>query len=131
MNLQLVIPTNCLVLQFDEGRNDLDSEMTIDSIKEFIAGNQLPSIIEFTQEVIRGIKNTYTCAYSNVNSLSFMNHDCMLCLLYLFNLQSAQKIFGGEIKQHLLLFLKKTAENYQQMLEDYKAASTEFKGKVC
>ena len=39
-----------LFKKFDEGRNDLD-EITSEKIAEFIAGNQLPLVIEFTQEV--------------------------------------------------------------------------------
>ena len=44
--------------------------------------------------------------------------------------QSAQKIFGGEIKQHLLYFLKKSDEGLQNTLDEYKKAAQDFKGKV-
>jgi protein disulfide-isomerase A1 len=37
--------------QFDEGRNDYDGEYKEDDIKSFIRINQLPIVIEFTQEV--------------------------------------------------------------------------------
>ena len=39
------------MFQFDEGRNDLSEDLTAENIKKFIAGNQLPTVIEFTQEV--------------------------------------------------------------------------------
>jgi protein disulfide-isomerase A1 len=39
--------------QFDEGRNDYDGEFKEDAIKAFIQANQLPLVIEFTQEVSR------------------------------------------------------------------------------
>ena len=42
--------------------------------------------------------------------------------------QSAQKIFGGEVKNHILLFLKK--EGGEETIEKFKAAASDFKGKV-
>lgn len=40
-----------LFKNFDEKRNDLTEGITADSVKEFIAANQLPLLIEFTQDV--------------------------------------------------------------------------------
>jgi protein disulfide-isomerase A1 len=40
-----------LFKKFDEGRNDLTADLTEDDIKEFIGANQLPTVIEFSQEV--------------------------------------------------------------------------------
>jgi protein disulfide-isomerase A1 len=82
-----------LFKKFDEGRNDLTEGLTADAIKEFILGNQLPLVIEFTQE-------------------------------------SAQKIFGGEVKNHLLLFISKADDKFKATLEDYMKAAVAFKGKV-
>jgi len=82
-----------LFKKFDEGRNDLEGEVTADAVKKFIAANQLPTVIEFTQE-------------------------------------SAQKIFGGEIKSHLLLFISKKSSDYDDKMKAYKEAATGFKGKV-
>ncbi len=40
------------VFQFDEGRNDLDAEgADTEAIRAHITANQLPTVIEFTQEV--------------------------------------------------------------------------------
>ena len=36
---------------FDEGRNELEGEVTADSLKKFIAGNSLPLVVEFSHEV--------------------------------------------------------------------------------
>lgn len=82
-----------LFKKFDEGRNNLFEGLTAESIKEFIAGNSLPTVIEFTQE-------------------------------------SAQKIFGGEVKNHLLLFISKEDEKFAKTQEEYTAAAKDFKGKV-
>jgi len=46
------------------------------------------------------------------------------------NLQSAQKIFGGDVKSHMLLFVSKKADNYDDLIAMYKKAAPTFKGKV-
>lgn len=43
--------------------------------------------------------------------------------------QSAQKIFGGEVKSHLLYFLKSDDE-FDAALEKFKESAVNFKGKV-
>jgi len=82
-----------LFKKFDEGRNDLTEGLTAESIGEFIQANQLPLVIEFSQE-------------------------------------AAQKIFGGDLKKHLLLFVSKTSDAFRGILDGYTAAAPEFKGKV-
>lgn len=84
-----------LFKKFDEGRNDLKAgdDLTAEKVKNFISANQLPVVIEFTQE-------------------------------------SAQKIFGGEIKNHLLYFVSKKADDFTAKMDDYKKAAETFKGKV-
>lgn len=82
-----------LFKKFDEGRNDLVEDLAIESIKDFINSNSMPTVIEFTQE-------------------------------------SAQKIFGGEVKNHMLLFISKGDEKFDAALTQYKAAASTFKGKV-
>jgi len=47
-----------------------------------------------------------------------------------FNHETASKIFGGEIKSHLLLFLSKEAGHYDQYLEGAKGAAKAFKGQL-
>ena len=44
--------------------------------------------------------------------------------------QSAQKIFGGEVKNHNLLFVSKEDDKFAETLEGYKKAAAGFKGKV-
>lgn len=45
-------------------------------------------------------------------------------------LQTAPKIFGGEIKTHILLFLPKSVSDYDAKLSSFKQAAAGFKGKV-
>jgi protein disulfide-isomerase A1 len=82
-----------LFKKFDEGRNDLTSDLTEANIKDFIGSNQLPLVIEFTQE-------------------------------------AAPKIFGGEAKNHLLMFIAKSADDFQAKIDEFKKVAPEFKGKV-
>jgi protein disulfide-isomerase A1 len=82
-----------LLKKFDEGRNVLTEVTDKDAIKAFVQANQLPIVIEFTQD-------------------------------------NAQKIFGGDIKTHSLLFVSKTAENQAALLADYKVAALALKGQV-
>jgi len=86
--------TIVLLKKFDEGKNTLPAkDADAAAIKAFITANQLPTVIEFTQ-------------------------------------QSAQKIFGGDVKNHLLLFISRKADNFDATLEDYKVAAKDFKGKA-
>jgi len=45
-----------------------------------------------------------------------------------FTQESAQKIFGGEVKNHILLFLKK--EGNEETLKGFGEAAADFKGKI-
>ena len=47
-----------------------------------------------------------------------------------FNHETAQKIFSGEIKSHLLLFLSKKADEYKGQHETIATIAKDYKGKV-
>lgn len=47
-----------------------------------------------------------------------------------FNQETAQKIFGGQIKSHLLLFLSKKEGHFEKFVDDIKPVALEFRGKV-
>uniref|UniRef100_A0A8C3SFY2 Protein disulfide-isomerase n=2 Tax=Chelydra serpentina TaxID=8475 RepID=A0A8C3SFY2_CHESE len=82
-----------LFKKFDEGRNNFEGDVTKENLLNFIKSNQLPLVIEFTE-------------------------------------QTAPKIFGGEIKTHILLFLPKSVADYQEKLDNFKTAAGNFKGKI-
>lgn len=44
--------------------------------------------------------------------------------------ESAPKIFGGDIKVHNLLFVKKSAENFKEILGYFSDVAKDFKGKM-
>ncbi|XP_030757777.1 protein disulfide-isomerase-like [Sitophilus oryzae] len=53
-----------------------------------------------------------------------------LPLLVDFNHETAQKIFGGEIKHHLLLFVNKGDEHYNAVADAARGAAKSFREKV-
>lgn len=59
----------------------------------------------------------------------FINSQAMP-LVVDFNHDSAQKIFGGEIKSHLLLFLSKEAGDFEKYAEPAKEIAKDFREKI-
>ncbi|XP_062866608.1 protein disulfide-isomerase A2 [Trichomycterus rosablanca] len=51
-------------------------------------------------------------------------------LVITFSEENADKIFSSEVHKHLILFLNTTVESHNSLLKDYRAAASEFKGKV-
>ncbi|MBN3310407.1 PDIA1 isomerase, partial [Amia calva] len=82
-----------LFKKFDEGRNAFEGEVSKDGLVSFVKANQLPLVIEFTE-------------------------------------QTAPKIFGGEIKSHILLFVPKAASDFKVKMDNFKKAAEDFKGKL-
>ncbi|KAF7667015.1 hypothetical protein LDENG_00083300 [Lucifuga dentata] len=82
-----------LFKKFDEGRNIFDGEPTKENLLSFVKANQLPLVIEFTE-------------------------------------QTAPKIFGGDIKSHILMFLPKAASDFQDKMNNFKKAAEGFKGQI-
>jgi len=53
-----------------------------------------------------------------------------LALVTEFTQEAAGKIFGGDVKNHLLLFVSKAAEDFKEKYDVYKQVAADFKGKV-
>lgn len=53
-----------------------------------------------------------------------------LPLVVTFDQKNAQKIFGGDIKAHNLLFISKSDSKTDSILEEFKKSAKEFKAKV-
>ncbi|XP_008554924.1 protein disulfide-isomerase [Microplitis demolitor] len=47
-----------------------------------------------------------------------------------FSQQTAQKIFGGEVKSHLLAFISKEAGDYDKYVEGIKTSANKYRGKI-
>merc|ERR1712227_603855 len=82
-----------LFKKFDEGRADLEGEVTDESLTKFISGNALPLVVEFNQD-------------------------------------TAQKIFSGEVKSHLLLFLSATSEDFEAKVDIARGIAKDHKGEM-
>lgn len=53
-----------------------------------------------------------------------------LPLIVDFNHETAQKVFGGEIKSHVLMFLSKEAGHYEKYLDVMKKVAKDYREKV-
>jgi protein disulfide-isomerase A1 len=65
-----------------------------------------------------------------VDELKGFIHSNQLALVSEFNQETAQKIFGGDIKVHNLLFVSKKAPATKTQLAEFTEAAKEFKGKT-
>jgi len=78
---------------FDEMKNVYEGEFVAEAITKFVAGNSMPSVVEF-------------------------NHE------------SAQKIFSGDIKSHLLLFVSYKSDEYSAQKEMASKIAKDYKGQL-
>ncbi|NWH82512.1 PDIA1 isomerase, partial [Piaya cayana] len=74
-------------------------------------------------------RNNFEGDLKKDNLLNFIKSNA-LPLVIEFTEQTAPKIFGGEIKTHILLFLPKSVSDYQEKLDNFKSAAGDFKGKI-
>lgn len=79
--------------KFDEGRNDLEGEVTEEALAKFISGNALPLVVEFNQD-------------------------------------TAQKIFSGDVKSHLLMFLSAESEEFKAKTDIAREIAKDYKGEM-
>ena len=97
-------------------------------------GNDLANVLIFEFVIKIGVGREESgdrdVRFLNIDGLAFLWWYGFVDKFYL-SPQSAQKIFGGEIKNHLLYFVSKKADDFTAKMEDYKKAAETFKGKVC
>lgn len=86
--------------KFDEGRNNLEGEVTEEGVVSFVTSNALPLVVDFNQVCLFVV----TCF-------------CFFVRFILFIQETAQKIFSGDVKSHLLLFLGASSEIYEPTVE--------------
>lgn len=75
-------------------------------------------------------RNDYTEGDFSVDELKGFIHANQLALVSEFNQETAQKIFGGDIKVHNLLFASKSADATKTQLAEFTEAAKGFKGKT-
>lgn len=75
-------------------------------------------------------RNDLSAAGLTVDAVKKHVQDNSLPLAIEFTQETAQKIFGGDIKNHLLLFVDKAAENFAKHYDEFKEAAKGHKGEV-
>lgn len=74
-------------------------------------------------------RNDLTSSINEASIKEFIQSN-QLPVVIDFNAETAQKIFGGEIKVHILLFASKTSDAYEKSREQFKGAAEKFRGKA-
>lgn len=74
-------------------------------------------------------RNEYDGEYTEDELKKFLKANS-LPLVVEFNHETAQKIFGGDIKAHNLLFISKSSSEYESKIEVFRSVAKEFKSKV-
>lgn len=92
--------------------------------------------IGFTQEGIKLFKKfdegevVYDQDLTSTQDIKKFIQANSLPLVVTFDQKNAQKIFGGDIKSHNLLFLSKSDSKTKDILEEFQKSAKEFKSKV-
>jgi protein disulfide-isomerase A1 len=120
----------------DAAASFLQVAKTLDGIPFGITSNQdVLKELEVKQDTIVLLKtfdegrNELTTSIDE-NSIREFILENQLPIVVDFNAETAQKIFGGEIKVHVLLFSSKTSNDYQTVREEFKTAAKQFRGKT-
>jgi protein disulfide-isomerase A1 len=64
------------------------------------------------------------------NSIREFIQSNQLPIVVDFNAETAQKIFGGDIKVHVLLFISKKSNEHEQIREEFTTSAKQFRGKT-
>ena len=72
----------------------------------------------------------YALVYSCILLHTIILRPLLTCNLRPSHFQTAPKIFGGNLKTHLLAFFSGEADNYDTIMTNLKDTASEFKGKV-
>jgi len=75
------------------------------------------------------LRNELSTDFTEESILKFVKGNA-LPLVVDFNHETAQKVFGGEIRSHVLLFLSKEAGHYDKFLPTQKIVAGDYKEKV-
>uniref|UniRef100_T2MHU7 Protein disulfide-isomerase n=1 Tax=Hydra vulgaris TaxID=6087 RepID=T2MHU7_HYDVU len=75
------------------------------------------------------LRADYTGNADEASLKSFVRGES-IALVTEFTDEVASKIFGGDIKSHILLFVSKKAENFKETINQFTEAAKQFKGKV-
>ena len=74
-------------------------------------------------------RNDLTSAIDETSVRQFIQAN-QLPVVIDFSAETAQKIFGGDIKVHILLFASKKGSDYEKLREEFKTAAKGYRGKI-
>lgn len=74
-------------------------------------------------------RNDLTSSLDESNIREFIQGN-QLPIIVDFNAETAQKIFGGDIKVHVLLFNSKKSSDNEKLREEFKGAAKKYRGKT-
>jgi len=83
----------------------------------------------FSWKKFDGGRNDLTSTFDENSIREFIKAN-QLPIVVEFNPQTAQQIFGGEIKVHILLFGSPKGDNYEKIREEFQTAAKDFRGKI-
>lgn len=97
-----------------------------DSIKTF-AEDKKPAVVLFKK--FDDGKATFSGAFNADEIKKFVGMERNE-LVTEFSDETAAKIFGGDVKSHILMFLSKKADTFKETLDSFSDVAKAFKGKV-
>jgi len=74
-------------------------------------------------------RNDLTSSIDESSIRAFIQEN-QLPLVIEFNAQTAQKIFGGDIKVHVLLFGSRKSDDHEKLREEFQTAAKGYRGKT-
>lgn len=74
-------------------------------------------------------RNDFSADFTEEEIKKFI-HSNQLALVSEFNQETAQKIFGGDIKVHNLLFISKQSSDFEKILGEFREAAKKFRGQT-
>jgi len=74
-------------------------------------------------------RNDLTSSLDEASIRQFIQAN-QLPIVVEFNPQTAQKIFGGDIKVHVLLFGSHSSDNFDKIREEFSTSAKDFRGKT-
>jgi len=107
-----------LLKKFDEGRNDFDGKFEAEAIKTFVTGNQLPLVIEFTQESANKIFG----GAIQKHCLFFVSKKAEDFNTKLDDFRGAAKDFKGKV---LFIYIDTDVDDNERIMEFFGLKKTE------
>jgi len=119
-----------------EAKAYLDAAMELDEYAfGLVTDNDVRTGLEVTQDGVVLFKNfdeKRNDLVENINKDEIKKFIASnsLPLVVEFSHQTAQKIFGGDVKAHNLLFISKSASESDQIIENFRNVAKDYKNKV-